>query len=167
MKIGPKEILRLVKEKNLVENLSDEQLKKTKGCCLDLRLGKIYKPIHDRRSTDSYLYIEKRKTPHMDLIVEYDPDYDEDVPNLFVFKPEEYYLVKTLEKLNLSDGVAGTFSPETTLLYSGLILLTAIINPGYRGELTCGLYNVGKSNFPIELGAKIGSVMFEYVTKER
>ena len=42
MILGVKELLKLVKEKKIVENLSERELKNPEGAGFDLRMGKIY-----------------------------------------------------------------------------------------------------------------------------
>ena len=43
MVLGIKELLKLVKESNLVENLSERELTNPEGAGFDLRLGELYK----------------------------------------------------------------------------------------------------------------------------
>ncbi len=42
----------------------------------------------------------------------------------------------------------------------GVGLLTATASPGYSGELTFGMHNLGKNDFKLELGARIAHVLF-------
>jgi len=43
MILGPNELLRLVKEENLVEGLSERELANPEGAGFDLRLGKLFR----------------------------------------------------------------------------------------------------------------------------
>ena len=43
MIIGVKKLLELVKEKKLVENLSERELKNPEGAGFDIRIGELYK----------------------------------------------------------------------------------------------------------------------------
>ena len=64
MVIGTKELLRLVKEKKLVEDLCERELKNPEGAGFDFRLNKAFK-----LEGDSYLGIEDRKTPKTKAVV--------------------------------------------------------------------------------------------------
>ena len=68
MILGVAELLRLVKEKNLVEGLSERELTNPEGAGLDLRLKKLY-----RLTGKGLLGIDKRETPTVELVAEYNP----------------------------------------------------------------------------------------------
>ena len=68
MILGVKELLKLVKEKKLVENLSERELKNPEGAGFDLRFGEIYEI-----SGKGFLGIEERKTPEIKLLAKYNP----------------------------------------------------------------------------------------------
>jgi len=50
--------------------------------------------------------------------------------------------------------------PRSTLQRCGVALINAAVHPGYRGELTMGIYNAGKNNLRLELGARIAHILF-------
>ena len=154
MLIGPKLLLKLVKEKKLVENLSERELADPEGAGFDLRLGEVYK-IKGR----GYLGIEDRKTPEVKLVAK----YQEGKKNVFTFKPQEYYLVKTIETINLPDDIGGRPCSRGTIFRCGLVHLSNQIAPGYSGPLITGIYNAGGLDVEIELGARFMHVQFEYI----
>lgn len=154
MIIGPKKLLQLVKKINLVENLAERELTNPEGAGFDLRLGEVYK-IKGK----AFLGIEERQTPQIELLAKYNPQKKQS----FVFQPDEYYLVTTIEKLNLPLDIATTFIPRTTTFRSGLFLRTGIAQPGYQGKLTFGLKNEGPIPVEIELGARFVFAVFHWV----
>lgn len=148
--IGTVELLNLVKQMNLVENLCDRELTNPEGAGFDLRLAEVFK----LEEGDAFLGEKERHTPKTVSIAQFEKDKD------IILKPGEYYLVKTIEKVNLPFDIAGIFRPRSTLQRSGLILATATASPGYSGELTFGLYNAGKNEVKIELGARFVHILF-------
>jgi len=148
--IGTNELLKLVKENNLVENLSQRELENPEGAGFDLRAGEIFRI----KEGESLLGVEERFTPETESIAIQGNDKE------FILKPGEFILVKTMEKVNLPDNVAAIFRPRSTLQRSGVTLSTATGNPGYKGELSFGMCNLGKGDFRLELGARFVHILF-------
>ena len=151
---------KLVEEKQLVGGLCERELKSPEGAGFDLRLGEVYE-----LSGDGFLGVEERKTPQAKLLAANDPAKPES-DNFFIFKPGEYYLVKTMEKVNLPVTLSGVIFPRTTLFRSGLGLFNGIAQPGYQGELTFGLGNLGKGEIKVSFGARIAHITFQEVIGE-
>jgi len=55
----------------------------------------------------------------------------------------ENKLVATLERVELSDSLVGTLYLRSTLARAGLIGSLALVDPGFRGQLTISLFNAG------------------------
>lgn len=154
MLIGPKELLKLVDKVDLVNNLDKRELTNPEGAGFDIRLSEVFK-----LKGTGYLGLTERKTPEAVSVAKLDTKREV----FFTFRPGSYYLVKTIESVNLPDDIAGHVYSRSTLFRSGLLLKTTQIAPGYHGELTFGLINMGKSNIKIALGARIAHVQFTYV----
>jgi len=157
MILGIEKLHQLVKEIKLVENLCDREMNNPEGAGFDLRLGEVYE-----LEGDGFLGIEERDTPEIKLIGSYNSTKSE-AENFFIFKPNEYYLIKTIEKVNLPTTLSGIIFPRTTIFRSGLGLFNGIVQPGYSGELTFGLCNLGKGNIKISLGARVAHITFHEV----
>lgn len=154
MILGPKLLLQLVNKIKLVENLSERELTDPEGSGFDLRLGEVYK-IKGK----GYLGIEERKTPDSILIKKYTPHKKEALK----IKPGDYYLVKTIEKVNLPKNIGAVLFTRGTLFRSGIIHGLSQIAPGYCGELITSLYNAGPCTVEIELGARFIHIQFNEV----
>lgn len=154
MILGPKILLKLVKEKKLVENLSERELTNPEGAGFDLRLGAVYK-IKGK----GFLGIEERQTPESFLVAEYNVKKKSKI----VFKPGDFYLVQTIESFNLPENLTANFKPRTTTFRSGLFLRTGNVAPGYKGQVAFGMKNEGPSVVEIELGSRFVHVQFEEV----
>ncbi len=170
MILGIKELHKLVKEIKLVENLCDREKMSPEGAGFDLRLGEIYE-----LEGEGFLGIEERDTPKAKLIAKANspllPKEGQGVvvdeqKNSFVFKPGKYYLIKTMEKVNLPVTLSGVIFPRTTLFRSGLALFNGVVQPGYSGELTFGICNLGKSDIKISFGARVVHITFHEVFGE-
>lgn len=148
--IGTVELLKLVKEKKLVENLCERELNNPEGAGFDLRVGEVFR----LKDGDAFLGETERHTPETESVAKYGKDKE------IIVKPGEYFLVKSIEKVNLPFNVSAIFRPRSTLQRCGLILVTAAASPGYSGELTFGLHNVGKNVVKIEMGARVVHALF-------
>lgn len=154
MILGPKILLELVKKQKLVEGLSERELTNPEGAGFDLRLGEIYKI-----SGEAFLGETHRQTPTIDLV----QSYEEGEVRTVVFKPGDYFLVKTIESFNMPQNLTANFKPRTTTFRSGLFLRTGNVAPGYSGPVTFGMKNEGPIDVTIEMGARFVHVQFDEV----
>ncbi|HEX8965126.1 MAG TPA: hypothetical protein VF820_01685 [Patescibacteria group bacterium] len=152
MILSPKKLLQLVKSKKLVENLAERELTNPEGAGFDLRLGEVY-----TISGDAFLGETHRQTPEITLFKQHGKDKSVKI------KPGDFFLVKTMEKINLPIDLSAVILPRTTTFRSGLFLRTGPIQPGYSGELTFGLKNEGPITVEIELGARFAHVIFHEI----
>lgn len=154
MILGPKLLLKLVKTKKLVENLSERELTNPEGAGFDLRLGEIYEI-----SGDAFLGETERHTPENKLVEKYEID----AKKSFTFNPGDFYLVKTIETVNMPQDLTANMKPRSTTFRSGLMIRTGNVPPGYCGGLTFALKNEGPVPVTIEMGARIIHIQFENV----
>ena len=144
----------------MVENLCDRELNSPEGAGFDIRLGEIFE-----LEGGGFLGVEERNTPNAKSVAKHDPSKTE-IENYFIFEPGKYYLVKTMEKVNLPTTLSGIIFPRTTMFRSGLGLFNGVVQPGYCGELTFGVCNLGKSNIKVSFGARIAHITFHEVLGE-
>lgn len=157
MVLGIKELHRLVKEKSLVEGLSDRELSEPEGAGFDLRVGKLHEV-----SGQGLLGVSERETPDMKLVAECKAR--ETVS--FLLKPHIYYTMTTIERVNLPESLLALMTPRSTLYRSGVYIFGGQVAPGYRGELSMGMYNFRKEDFVLEMGARVVHIMFFQVKGE-
>ncbi len=157
MILGPKKLLELVKTKKLVEGLSERELTNPEGAGFDLRLGEVYKI-----SGEAFLGESHRKTPDVKSVQKFEKGKKRGIK----IKPGDFYLVKTIEKINLPINLSAVIIPRTTTFRSGIFIRTGPIQPGYQGELTFGLKNEGLVTVEIEMGARIVHVIFHEIKGE-
>ena len=151
MILGVDKLHQLVKEKKLIEGLCDRELNNPEGAGFDLRVGEVFE-----LEGKSFLGVETRDTPKVNSLAK----FDDNEKKSFVFKPGTYYLMKTVEKVNTPEDIMILFRPRTTIFRSGMMLFTGNVSPGYKGELTFGIANIGNIDVEIEMGARVVHAMF-------
>ena len=87
MILGVSELLRLVREKNLVENLSERELTNPEGAGFDFRIGALY-----QMKGKGFLGVDERETPIMKEVATYSSKKNRSV----ILKPYIYYVMKTI-----------------------------------------------------------------------
>jgi len=174
MILGSRELLKLVKSKKLVEGLSERELTNPEGAGFDLRLGEVYKI-----KGEAFLGEIHRKTAEIDLVAKYsgenkNPNQPHEKINdridkrkaktgKITIKPGEFYLVKTIESVNMPANLTASITPRSTTYRSGLFIRTGNVPPGYCGGLIFGLKNEGPIPVEIEMGARFVHIQFSEV----
>lgn len=148
--LGTKELLKLVKEIKLVENLDERELTNPEGSGFDVRTAEFFKLENE----EGYLGVKERHTPNVISAAKHGVDKE------ITIKPGEFYLVKTMERVNLPKDINVIIRPRSTLQRCGVMLSSGSVGPGYCGEFNFGIYNAGKNDFKIELGARFAHLYF-------
>lgn len=151
MVISQSKIKKFIQSKKLVEGLGRRDLENPEGAGLDLRLGELFKI-----KGETFLGVDTRKTVDHVSVAKYDPKKS----STYTIKPGEFYLMQTVEKVNLPENIVCIPYPRSTLFRSGVWLLATQVAPGYKGILTFGLKNMGNSKFKVEMGARVAHVIF-------
>ena len=146
--IGYEEILKLMKEKSLIENVDEKNIQPSG---IDLRVKRIY-----RLKDGGYLGTNDRRTPDVESV-------SDRIGEKFTLGPNEFVLVETMEKVNMPKDVMALILPRSSLFRCGVSLHTAVVDPGFKGTLTFGMKNLSEFPFEIEIGSKIGQIVFETV----
>ncbi len=83
----------------------------------------------------------------------------------FEMKPNSIVYVTTAEKLDLPHYIAARFNLRVKWVYKGILLGTGPqVEPGYRGFLSCPLYNLTRTPIRIRLGDEFATIDFERTT---
>ena len=151
MILGISELHKLVKSKGLVDGLSDRELQSPEGAGFDLRIGELYE-----LQGSGFLGVTERETPKIKLIASFAKDGEKKVK----LKPNTYYLMGTMEKVNLPDNLVALMRPRTTLFRSGVHLLLGQVAPGYKGQLNFGIVNLRPVPFYLEMGSRVVHIQF-------
>ena len=169
MPISAIRVLELNETYGLVENLGDRDRENPEGAGLDLRVGEVHRLL-----SGSFLGIEKRISPDIKTIASLEKDPDK----IITMKPGDYLLVTTMEtiyspeeKVEIGEGLPPAYLmpvvfPRSSLQRGGVSFHATKTDPGYRGQLTFGIGNVGDQVFEFELGARMFNIVFEPVFGE-
>jgi dUTP pyrophosphatase len=168
MIISTLKVLELNKKYNLIENLDEREIQNPEGVGIDIRAGKVYQIIGE-----GFLGVTDRKSSDTEKIADIEKGDKE-----IVMKPGDYVLVKTIEKFNvpaekieIEPGTKPMYLslhvyPRSTLQRCGIYLMATKTDPGYTGELTFALANLGNKPFRMELGARFANIVFMQVVGE-
>lgn len=156
MIIGPQKLLSDEKTKNAVEHLCERELTNPEGAGFDLRLGAVF--VLDKNS-GGFIDGEQRATPKFIKLAE----YKEGEKAFFLFEKDKYYIVSTIEFINVPPDMQAHFYPRSTLVRCGVFLNVGYGNPGNSFQPVFGLINLGDSDFQLELGARFMKVFFHQV----
>lgn len=147
--IGYEDILKLIKQDpSLIEGV-DENNVQPSG--IDLRVKRIF-----RLRNGGFLGIKDRRTPSVEIVAEKEGEK-------FKLKPNGFVLVETMERVNMPKDIMAIVLPRSSLFRCGVSLHTAVVDPGFQGTLTFGMKNLSELPFEIEMGSKIGQIVFERV----
>ena len=80
--------------------------------------------------------------------------YDLRVETEVTIAPGKNRLVATLEKVELGDDMAATLHIRSSLARAGVMASLALIDPGFRGQLTISLYNAGSEPYRMRKGER-------------
>jgi len=146
--MGYDKILELIDKKKLIENVDKNNVQPSG---VDLRAKAIY-----RLKNGGYLGVKNRQTPNVDII-------SNKVGEKIILEPNEFVLVETMEKVNMPNDLLALILPRSSLFRCGVSLHTAVVDPGFIGTLTFGMKNMSDHSFELEIGSKIGQIVFEEV----
>jgi dCTP deaminase len=76
--------------------------------------------------------------------------YDLRLAEKLEMQPGQRILVATLERVELGEDLVGTLHIRSSLARAGIIASLALVDPGFRGQLTILLYNAGNGRFTMD-----------------
>lgn len=164
--LGGQELMRQIRDNNLIENLGGRDLNNPEGCGIDLRLGSVHKMTSGGAfiEADGDAGLGLRKGVETEEVLSFRPE--ENQQDTLTVEPGGYYLVQTVESLNTPDGLMPTIYPRSSLFRAGLLLLATKTDPGYSGSLTFGLANLSQFEVKLQMGARICNIIFSELTGE-
>ncbi len=163
--IGIHEVVRRISEDGLITGLGGRDLSSPEGTGIDLRLGAVHEIIEGGAyiEADGPAGLGKRsgvKTKEIYTLKEGDTQ-DE-----LIVAPGDYFLVQTAETIHTPLDLMPMVYPRSSLFRAGLLLLATKTDPGYEGQLTFGLTNLGKFPVKLQLGARICNIVFHKIEGE-
>ena len=86
--------------------------------------------------------------------------YDLRCSKTVVLKPRQYELVATMETVELGLRIAAFLHIRSSLAREGVVGSFAVVDPGFRGQLTLNLHNVGEKEVTLREGERIVQIVF-------
>jgi dCTP deaminase len=80
--------------------------------------------------------------------------YDLRVGTDVAISPGGHCLVATLERVEIGNDIAGTLHLRSSLARKGIIGSLALVDPGFRGQLTISLFNAGPERFEMRRNSR-------------
>lgn len=148
MILGKDRIQELVEQSALLESFSPDSLG---GAGYDLRIGRAY-----RLKGGGALLVDGKNNPEVEEL-----EGDE-----FTLKAGDYILIESLEKVDMPPNLVARILPRSTIFRNGCSLITALVDPGFRGTLTMGLKNLSGHEFRFQRNARVAQIVFEEVSGE-
>jgi dCTP deaminase len=71
-----------------------------------------------------------------------------------VLAPSEHRLVATMERVELGRDLVGILHVRSSLAREGIVGSLALVDPGFRGQLTISLYNSGGNTIRLRAGER-------------
>lgn len=83
-------------------------------------------------------------------------------------KPYQVAVIQTLETLNVPDFLIGRWNIRVKFAYKGLLWVGgAQVDPGFRGRLSCPIYNLSKKDVTLGYGEQLAMIDFVTTTSFR
>ena len=80
--------------------------------------------------------------------------YDLRLGSELIIEPSSRTLTSTLERVEIPADLAGTLHIRSSLARAGIIGSLALVDPGFRGQLTILLFNGGSERFSLREGER-------------
>jgi dCTP deaminase len=94
--------------------------------------------------------------------------YDLRIHSDTTIQPTQRKLVATLERVELSEDLLGTLHIRSSMARAGIIASLALVDPGFRGQLTILLFNSSSEKFTLKRGERFLQLTFHQLsTKAR
>jgi len=68
--------------------------------------------------------------------------------------PSEHRLVATMERVELGPDLVGILHIRSSLAREGVLASLALVDPGFRGQLTISLFNSGRKMIQLKAGER-------------
>jgi dCTP deaminase len=129
------------------------------SCNIDLQLGNIYRVFNHSRTP----YIDPRNAKTLSEIT---TEIVIKNGESFTLHPGEFILAMTREYVRMPDDLMGRLEGRSSIGRLGVVVhsTAATIDPGFRGNITLELANMGRIPVLLYPGMRICSLSFEQLT---
>ncbi|KWT79145.1 dCTP deaminase [Candidatus Magnetominusculus xianensis] len=152
--------IRLYLKSGAIKVVPPPDLDKQLGACtLDMRLGNVFKLFEHSK----YPILDLKSEVSIDDIMKSIEVTDNEC---FILQPGEFALAMTKESLELPDNLVGRIDGRSSLGRLGLIIhgTASTFEPGWSGNPTLELSNIGRMPIALYPGMRICSFTFEMLS---
>jgi dCTP deaminase len=128
-------------------------------CSLDLRLGNVFQVFE----YSLHPYIDSRS---QDSISEYMRKIEIEEGQPFIMQPRGFVLASTIEWIELDNNLMGRLEGRSSLARLGIIVHSTAgrVDPGWAGNITIELGNLGAMPIALYPGMRICALKFEKIS---
>lgn len=160
MVLSDRDIERRLEGDLVIEPLQDEELQ-IQPSSVDLRLGgtfRVFKNLH-------VPYVNPLEDEELEKYTE-TVELDDDEP--FILHPGEFVLGTTLERVEVPPDLVARVEGRSSLGRLAVIIhaTAGFVDPGYRGQITLELSNLGPVPVALYPGMRISQIVFEQLSSE-
>lgn len=155
MILSDRDIKKYLKQgKIVITPLNDPEIQ-IQPSSVDLRLGNNFKVFRHMRKG----YID----PLRDDVEEYTETITADKEKPFILHPNEFALASTIERVEIPDDLVAHVDGRSSLGRLALLIhaTAGFVDPGFKGNVTIELSNVGKMPIALYPGMRICQISFE------
>ena len=154
----------------VIEPLADPSLQ-IQPASVDLRLGREFLEfkrtniacIHPDRGEEVEKYVTKTSVPtgEQATLGGYEAD-DRFTENEFILHPSDFVLGTTIERVEIPDDLIAHVEGRSSLGRLAVVVhaTAGIVDPGYRGQITLELSNLGSAPVALKPGMRVSQLTF-------
>lgn len=160
MILSDQDIKKEITRKNIVIRPKPNYDLQLSACSLDLTLGTDFRVF--QYSTMPFIDIKKKLPDQLTSLI----SLKKKEP--FILQPGEFVLASTTEWVELSDGIAARLEGRSSIGRLGVIVhaTASVVAPGFQGNITLELANIGRMAVALYPGMRICALSFEYLTSK-
>ena len=92
--------------------------------------------------------------------------YDLRCSKTVILEPKKFELVATIETVELALNITAFLHIRSSLAREGIIGSFAVVDPGFRGQLTLNLHNISDKEINLAKGERIVQIVFHSLGKK-
>ncbi len=144
----------------------DRKSQPLEGSKVDLTLKSVFTLDRSAESLSAFMGVKLRTTPATVTIKPQDLPVSPSLPRVGQgwTLTTGYYLLQTVEQLNMPHWLIGVIRERSTIFRNGSIVRVTDADPGFCGHITAGLYVPPGSQLTLEENVRFLSIKFEPIT---
>lgn len=158
MVLSDRDILKRLKKKSIIVTPPIDKKTQLSSCSIDLRLYHEFYTFEYSKLAFLDPYNKNQEIPMHKIVVKKNES--------FILQPNAFVLASTIEYIELPDDIVGRLEGRSSIGRLGVVIHSTapMIHPGWRGQLTLELGNIGLMPVAVYPGMRICSLTFELLS---